>query len=137
MTTSWSVEGKAALADLIGLPWEPGARGPYAFDCYGMVRHIQKRFYGIDLPDLVVNSDNDAEISDKIFQLGHPLGEEISGPSDGCVVTMGNERREMHLGVYVAVDGGRIIHSERGTGCVAVPIAQCVWRKLRFYRVKA
>ncbi len=136
MTPAWTTERKAALATLLDSEWEVGARGPDKFDCYGLVRYIQKEFYGVDLPDLMVNSDNDTEVSEKILELGHPLGEEISDAQDGCVVTMGNDMREMHLGVYVAVDGGRIVHSERDCGCVAVPISQCIWRKLRFYRVK-
>lgn len=42
-------------ARLVGLPWSPGAEGPRAYDCWGLVRWVQRHHYGRDLPVLHVN----------------------------------------------------------------------------------
>ena len=38
----------------IGLPWELGAEGPDAFDCWGLARWVQREHYGRELPQLRV-----------------------------------------------------------------------------------
>ena len=38
--------------DLIGKPWRLGARGPDAYDCWGLVREVMQRMRpGLPLPD--------------------------------------------------------------------------------------
>lgn len=39
-------------SDYIGKPWELGAEGPNAFDCWGLARWVQERVYGRELPQL-------------------------------------------------------------------------------------
>ncbi len=39
-------------AALIGLPWAPGAQGPDAFDCRGLVRYVVRSRLGVELPDV-------------------------------------------------------------------------------------
>lgn len=46
------------LNDLIGKPYKDGARGPNAFDCWGLVMEVAGRA-GIALPDIDVPPDND------------------------------------------------------------------------------
>jgi hypothetical protein len=40
------------INDLIGKPWRLGARGPDAYDCWGLVREVLQRMRpGLPLPD--------------------------------------------------------------------------------------
>lgn len=39
-------------APLIGLPYAPGARGPKAYDCLGLVQHVVRLRLGVELPDV-------------------------------------------------------------------------------------
>jgi cell wall-associated NlpC family hydrolase len=39
------------LDELIGVPFVRGARGPDAYDCWGLVRELYKREHGITPPD--------------------------------------------------------------------------------------
>ncbi len=36
----------------IGLPWHAGARGPEAFDCWGLFLAIQRDHFGRELPEI-------------------------------------------------------------------------------------
>lgn len=38
-------------SDLIGVPFELGARGPNSYDCYGLLSEVYKRL-GVAIPDL-------------------------------------------------------------------------------------
>ncbi len=48
MTTT----AKHWAADLIGTRWAPGAQGPDAFDCRGLVRHVVRERLEADLPEV-------------------------------------------------------------------------------------
>lgn len=42
----------ADYADLIGVPFAYGGRGPDSYDCYGLLREMWRRTYGVVLPDV-------------------------------------------------------------------------------------
>ena len=42
----------------IGLPWVAGARGPDAYDCWGLFLAIQRCHFARDLPEIPVNADD-------------------------------------------------------------------------------
>ena len=42
----------------IGRPWHAGARGPEAFDCWGLFLAIQRGHFGRDLPEIPVNAND-------------------------------------------------------------------------------
>lgn len=45
-------------AEYIGRPWHAGARGPQAFDCWGLFLAIQRDHFGRDLPEIPVDAND-------------------------------------------------------------------------------
>lgn len=99
------------LDDLLGKPWKRGARGPDAYDCWGLVWEVQRRF-GRSLPTVddpptslmgVAKLFRDTDIRD--------LLQKVERPEHGCIVEMSHSSRPYHVGVYLDVDRGGIIHS--------------------------
>jgi cell wall-associated NlpC family hydrolase len=72
------------LSDLIGKPYKAGARGPAAFDCWGLVLEVSKRA-GIELPEIDVPSDNNqrGEIISEQKRAGFAR---LAGPEPYCLV---------------------------------------------------
>lgn len=100
------------FADLVGKPFQLGARGPHAFDCYGLLMTLARRA-GVTLPD-------------------HTSPEALSGvaqqvlncvsvwtpcePGPGAVVTLRTGRYVSHVGMVLPYD--RFIHSWARSGGV-------------------
>lgn len=124
----------------IGLPWENGAQGPEAFDCWALVRHVQREHYGRELPIINVDADDLAAVSNAFAH--HPeksRWQRIVGQLDGdCVLTHKGSQVD-HVGIYLEIDGGRVLHAVRGSGvvCTALPVLKRMgWHPLEFYRFK-
>lgn len=124
-------------ARYIGLPWANGAQGPEAFDCWALVRHVQREHYGRELPIINVDAENYREVCAS-FET-HPERARwslVDAPQDGdCVLTHRGWQID-HVGVYLDLDGGRVLHSIRGSGvvCTALPaLARLGWHP-EFYR---
>lgn len=43
------INQRILAASLIGLPWQEGADGPDAFNCWGLVKHWVRQVHGMDL----------------------------------------------------------------------------------------
>lgn len=100
----------------IGLPHEDGATGPYAYDCWGLLRHIQQRYFGVEMPD--------APIGDEAACLAMYEEEMVSGRwrtvdvpqhGDGALLRGG---LLPHVGTWLDIDGGGILHSLSGSGVI-------------------
>jgi len=124
--------------DYIGLPWENGAQGPDAFDCWALVRHVQREHYGRELPIINVDADDLAAVGNAFKN--HPEKSRwklIYGQIDGdCVLTHKGNQVD-HVGIYLEIDGGRVLHAVRGAGvvCTALPVLKRMgWHPLEFYR---
>ena len=122
--------------NLIGKPWHSGARGPDAFDCWGLAMYWLKHTIGIELPESPVNPlDIKAvcqeidSVSSKPVWLEETLGEE------GQIVLMGKNTRVSHVGVHVG--GGFVLHCSRESGGVVLQTysqLQCSWGTIKIYR---
>lgn len=130
--------------DYIGLPWQNGAQGPEAFDCWSLVRHVQHAHYGRELPIINVDADDLAAVGEAFTS--HPeraRWQRVYPPQDGdCVLTHKGAQVD-HVGIYLELDGGddpreiRILHAVRGSGvvCTAPPVLKRMgWHPLEFYR---
>jgi cell wall-associated NlpC family hydrolase len=96
----------------IGRPWRAGARGPNSFDCWGLVWYIYKTHLGVDLPNFRgLDPVSDPLLcAKKINDQAHgPDWSPLPKPEDMCVVAMGI-RYLTHVGLYLAVDNGLILH---------------------------
>ncbi len=130
---------KHEIAKYIGLKWGLGASGPDAYDCHHLVIELQKKIYNKELPSVAVNAASLRDIVKKISKdKVWDRFEKIDSPEDGCIVKLFTAVNPDHIGLYIDIDGGGIIHSLRHTGVVfdTVFILQKTYSKLEFFRYK-
>lgn len=107
----------SGFAAYIGLPWEAGAQGPDAFDCMAFFRHVQNRDFGHQVPQIIAPDYDDATSLVALFG-SHPerrRWKQIDKPVHGCAVII---RRPLHIGTWIAIDGGGVLHCARGAGVI-------------------
>lgn len=116
----------------IGSPWSNDGQ-----DCYGLVRRIYQDRYQITLPIVNVNAVSTLAIVKSIagFDLADWI--DVQTPQEGDVVQMGHAKRPHHVGVWIEVGGGRILHSTEQLGAIAQTPSQAKtngWKILNIYR---
>lgn len=117
-----------------------GAAGPDSFDCWGLVRYIYRQHYGLEVPAVNVNPDSLRDVlvafkRDPAFQ----AFEEVKSPQDGDVVLMRQSKYPVHAGMWLAADGGGVLHCCREGGVVFQDLPSlylCGWRIDSYYRAK-
>lgn len=124
------------LHSLIGLPWAPGGRGPREYDCYGLLLHVQKRYFGRSLEDVRVDVDSALECVRAVRRLVLDPSEAtpLSKPENGAVCVMYTRGLPLHVGTYFDVQGGRILHSQEGAGVIFTASRQAGWMRQEFFR---
>lgn len=100
----------ADFSDLVGAPFEYGARGPEKFDCYGLVMECARRD-GVTLPDFGFAS-NQALIS-AMMGATMPQWQEVE-PQAGAVVLLRVGRYVAHVGYLISPT--QMIHSWEASG---------------------
>ncbi len=132
--------------ELIGRPWIAGGRGPDAFDCWGLVRFCWRERFGIEVPEISVDA---ADLRAVLAGFrDHPerrrwcrvepareRARERAREGDG--VLMRQSRYPVHVGLWLAVDGGGVLHAVRDSGVVfQIPadLATHGWRIEGTYR---
>ena len=120
----------------IGLPWESGAQGPEAFDCWAFLRHVQQHHFGRHLPVVQVDELTLGGLR-VLLSDGLLKGwERTESPREGDGVLM-PRANEIHVGLWVDIDGGRILHCAEGFGVVAQPVRAIVndgWTRFEYWR---
>lgn len=122
----------------LGAPWESGESGPHAYDCYGLVRAVYADQYGIDLP--IIHADSLRPLSARRAMRDYPGYSDwrpVQSPVEGDVIQMGHAKHPHHVGVYLDVDGGRVLHSVTGAGVLAQSLAALKthgWNIITIYR---
>lgn len=111
MDTHW-------IRPLIGRPWRAYATGLDAYDCWGVVAHALRTQYGVEADrHLDVISGDDAGFHAAVLkEAGSGRWRQCDSPVDGCVVLMARMRRFQHVGIWVDVNGGRVLHSHQSAG---------------------
>ncbi|WP_186169785.1 NlpC/P60 family protein [Burkholderia gladioli] len=99
----------------INLPWESGAVGPDAFDCWGLLRWVQLHHFGIRLPALP------ALVEDRrllyLDEVNAGRWQPCTAPFHGCgVLLRGGDRP--HVGVWLDLDAGGVLHAQEGAGVI-------------------
>ena len=128
--------------ELIGRPWIAGGRGPDAFDCWGLVRFCWRERFGIEVPEISVDA---ADLRAVLAGFrDHPERrrwcrvEPAREPArEGDGVLMRQSRYPVHVGLWLAVDGGGVLHAVRDSGVVfQIPadLATHGWRIEGTYR---
>ena len=94
---------------LLEIRWAPG------FNCWDMVRLVQKNWFGIELPDFRVTVFNHLATWDFLEEQSvSDQWREIQIPAFGDVVSFFSPRRHVHVGVILQ-DGRRMIHLPRSS----------------------
>lgn len=104
----------------VGLPYEIGSRGPEKYDCWGLFKHVYEKEFGIKMPDLPGITMTSVKSQSRTIEAG--IEDEwvnVLQPFDGAGVAMGQKQHIHHVGIYLDVDGGKILHANSGTGVVA------------------
>jgi cell wall-associated NlpC family hydrolase len=122
------LEIKACYRDLIGKPFRWGARGPDAFDCYGLVREIYRR-HGIKVPNYTSPTEGPAIIAAMLS--GAEMWRET--PCAPGTVALMKIPMSMHVGFVL--DDFRFIHAWEVSGGVCVErLSDWSHRIVRFYQ---
>lgn len=117
----------------IGKPWISGARGPDAFDCYGLLYYVYPKHYGLEIPEFVGIDANDqlavarAMRAEEREQLAQRWAQwrRVEQPQDGDAVAMGGAEALHHVGLYIALpEGGGILHCRMGCGVIFQTLAE-------------
>ena len=124
----------------IGKPWEIAGVGPSSFDCIGLVQEVLKTRYNVILPTIQVDYSNLLSVVRAIKHHNGWLTWELAFyPKDGYLVKLYRQDQPDHIGIYVDVEGGGILHSQRDVGvCFDKPfILKTVgWKKLEYFRYR-
>jgi cell wall-associated NlpC family hydrolase len=93
--------------DLLGKPFSDGARGPYAYDCVGLLLELEYRF-GNPVPAWVSH----------VRELAGALGswEPITDPQPGDGILIRSDNPRWHVGVVCG--DGYMIHAHPDCGVV-------------------
>jgi hypothetical protein len=124
---------------VLGTKYESGAMGPETFDCWGLVRYVQNEAFGRELQIIEPPSD---KVRDLIkFIKSHPEHQnwtKVDEPVHGGVVELSNSYHPNHVGVYLDIDGGGILHcSVAGVTFDPLVILKASgWRRFNFYKYK-
>lgn len=106
----------ADVNEYIGLPWESGACGPDAYNCWGLLKVVQEVHFGVSMPYLVMGDEVGirAAYSDKMRSGEWQI---VAEPShgDGVLLRAGTHP---HVGVWLDIDGGGVLHSLEGSGVI-------------------
>lgn len=132
-------------ADIIAYqqrPFETGAYGPDKFDCYGLVWHVNKEHFGIELPrfddaDYTLNRLNALIEGQALSDDWHKLSSG-EAPTPGDAVVMRRAGESYHVGVLILTEEGpRILHTTPGHGVLcndANALTRAGFKHLDYYR---
>ena len=105
--------------ELIGRPWVAGGRGPHAFDCWGLVRWCWRERFRIEVPEIPVDAANLRAVLAGFRD--HPERQRwrpVERAREGDAVLMRQSRHPVHVGIWLAGDGGGVLHAARDIGVV-------------------
>lgn len=153
ITAQETTAAAAWVRAVIHKPWHPGAHGPDAFDCWGLTRATMRHLAGFDLPDIRFAAPDLRRVMELIRS--HEERDEwapVDQPRHLDIVLMSHARTAHHVGVWLAVDGGVVLHTTEqrnrkddslnltrpGVACqTLLALRLDGWMKFQFMRRKA
>ena len=102
----------------IGLPWSAHGKGPDLFNCWEFVRAVQDRHFGRILPDIA--NPEDMLAMGRTFR-DHPERQrwvKVEVPAEGDCVLLRRSRHPIHVGIWLDVDCGGVLHCAQDAGVV-------------------
>jgi cell wall-associated NlpC family hydrolase len=132
---------RAFVESVAGLPYAEGANGPRAYDCWGIARRCERELFGRELP---VGSRDPAELAQvfaKIVRRDSSVDWiEVKRPQHGDVVTLRHTDHPRHIGVWLALNRGAVLHAVENAGVqleLRAPMEMQGWTGFRFFRPQA
>ncbi|SEM68696.1 hypothetical protein SAMN04515666_11915 [Bosea lupini] len=98
---------------MIGRPYEPTR-----LHCWELTRQCQHEVFGRELPIVLAAPQSKRELIGMMAERDrHDDWCEVAGPAHGAVVFIGREslgrvRAAIHAGVFLALDGGGVLHTD-------------------------
>lgn len=127
----------------VGKPWTVDGFGPHEFNCWGLLWFIYAKHYGVTLPqyeqisikETITAADKAAYMRVMQEAIQDGTWEHLAIPVDGCAVAMSSHTQIHHVGIFLNVDGGRILHAARGKGvlCQSLPAVRVMYNRIEFY----
>lgn len=122
----------------VGIPFmEKGRDFSTGVDCWGLVQHIYKCEYGVQLPDYtdLYADTKDRAIGGVINENLAQSWEPVQEPQRGDIIILRLMGQPFHVGVVI--DNTSFIHCENGVGTVIESYKGMKWKKrtLGFYRL--
>ena len=95
----------------IGRPWSQ------ANDCYAFFRHVQLVHFGRQLPVIDVDAMNIRTVI-RTFRDHEERSRwaPVSSPMPGDAAMLGRNSTEIHLGLWLPEDGGKVLHCDKVGG---------------------
>jgi cell wall-associated NlpC family hydrolase len=122
----------------IGKPWTRDGFGPESFHCWGLVVFVSAKHYNVTLPKYGIDARASLAVTREMERasVSHQWTR-LNAPTDGCVVAMSEGTRIRHVGIFLNVDGGRVLHAceKRGVVCEDLRAlrAGLTWNRIEFY----
>ena len=125
-------------AKYIGLPWENGAQGPESYDCWGFFRHVQRTYFSTEVPFINVDADDLRQVIKNFTKHDEVTRwQKVTKPASGDAVLMRHSKFPSHVGVWLDVDSGGVLHCVRGEGVVFSSITALKfsgWGHIEFFK---
>lgn len=124
---------------LLGKKYKSGGNGPDEFDCWGLLRNVQMTCFDRDIQAIVPPEDEDDLRALIKFIREHPEHQNwivVDEPVHGGGVEMSSSAHPHHIGVYLDIDGGGILHCSTAgvTFDSLFNLRASGWRKMVFYK---
>lgn len=107
------------IKDYLRCEFAQNAYGPDKFDCFGLVWYVNKHHNGVDLPRFDDVEHQLSRIQSEIRnQENSDDWIEVTERQDFDIVVMRRAGEAHHVGVWLEVDGGRVLHAtDEGIFC--------------------
>lgn len=104
----------------IGLPYQSGAQGPDAFDCWAFARHVWADQFKLDVAAIPDVDGTDARATVAAFRDPEHFRNWVKAgkPGEGDAVLMSHSSTPHHVGVWIDADGGGVLHCIKGAGVI-------------------
>jgi len=125
----------AIIRQLVGASFVWGARGPAAYDCWGLVVRAYE-LAGLPYPgDLATPEGAQAEAAAVMEgQIATPSWRRLEAPEPGAVVALSTHRRIHHVGLWTPFG---VLHATKGFGARVeseATLRASGYRRIEYYR---
>jgi|GEM_PF-562546 len=127
----------AFVQALIGGRWELGAEGADAWDCWSLVRHVQARLFGRDLPRIAPDAAGLLAYARAMRDAPERRRwTPVERPAHGDLVELIHVRHPLHIGCWIepAPGQGTVLHCAEYGVAVEEPwrLQALGWRDFRY-----